>query len=353
MDTRTYLGVMLAATTLVGCAEQEEQVGDVTVALTAPAADGSIYRLTPGTRASIYGGTFYDEYDLDGDGVLNLEVPLGVYQVELVHFDGYTTVWPLQRVELDGTIETVQATLTTVMPTAVTVVADAPAALVFAFQVEDVGTVTFAAGDLDVSIDVDELPADGTTTSMTGDLTASSVVITASAPTGLAPVLPALDQPVFFDMTVRTTGAWAQSAASGACVDVAVNGYSTGPHEGFAALIAESANGSTSAQLCISTFEGTSQASLLLVKSGPASTAAFSAFGDNDYSFLSYAYVDLPGAIFVGDTLHLDELVGVQTVPASLLTRVNARPAGTTGPRARWYTASFTGTMTFQFGATL
>ena len=351
MYTKTVLGLMVAAAAVSGCTEPRAELGDVTLALTAPASDGSIYRLTPGTRLALYGGPFYDEYALDGDGVVRVELPPGAFQAELLHPDGYDAVWPLERREPDGTVSTVLATLTTMMPASVTVVADASTPLVLSFQVEHVGPVTFASGDLDVSIDVDEIPSDGGNLAIAhGDLTAASVTVEPGAPPALGVLLPAVGQGGNLRVSVRTIGEWARTSATGACAEAEVAGHVIGGHDGFVELLIEAAS-ATGAQLCVYTADGASQAELFFYRFGPAASSLLGGFGDHDFLTYGSVLVDLPEVIFDGHTLHLDDLVGVRDLPATLVTAVSARPAATTGPRARWYRGTFTGTMTFQFGA--
>lgn len=349
--TKSVLMAAIVSAAMAACAADDGETGDVAVALTAPGADGASYRLTPGARVALYGGPFYDEFVLDGDQqVQRIQVPPGAYQAELVHNAGYTTEWPLERTNLDGTIDTVNATLTTVMPASVDVLADEATPLVLTFVVEGVGPITFAHGAVDVSVDVDEVPADGYRASAVGPVELFSVLIDPTAPPEITTRLPAVGQVVDLGAVVRTTGPWVWSAATGACAPAELVGYSTGGHSGFTDLVTEAVNG-TFFQLCVYTFEGTSQIQMLFFKTGAAFTATFSDLGAQDYSFLTYVTIDVPTPIFVGDTLHLEDLVGTQALPATVFSRVSARPAGSLDPRARWYRGIFSGTMTFTFGS--
>ena len=152
---------LAAAAALAGCAETEpgesDSFGSLAAAVTATGTDGATYRLPAGTYVQVWNDTFYDYWSMDGDmNILSVEVPVGDYYVALGHSNGYTIDWPLDRENPDATTETVNGTLITPQPVSVTVTEGNTSSLVFQFQVVNGGTVTFAHGLIDFSIDVNE-----------------------------------------------------------------------------------------------------------------------------------------------------------------------------------------------------
>jgi hypothetical protein len=226
---RMHLTSMLvAAAACVGCAAEPETEtsGTIAIALTSSDPTGAVYRLPDGARLVMSGGTYYDEFSLDGDATfVRISVPPGDYGAELVHDTITGTQWPLSRT-VGGVTEVVTATLVTGMPAPVTITEDGQTNLVLRFTVPDVGVVTFAEGDLDVTLDVDEVAASQLTFAFEGNLDVTSVVQDPAAPAVIA-TLPQLGQlGLYFSIWAHPTGPWTKSSQTSACAPAAWNSFS-------------------------------------------------------------------------------------------------------------------------------
>ncbi len=333
MRTPLFLVAALAA---AGCIDGAEPVGTVGVALTATDPTGATYRLTPGARLALSGGAYYDELSLDGDGAaVQLEVPTGDYFAELVHDAGYTTQWPLERTDVDGTVETVTATLITPMPATLTVTADAQVNLVLGFQVPDFGAITFSHGTVEVAIDVDETTAGGVDLVESATFDTTSVTVHPSAPPALATRMPALGDDVDMLLSAHATGDWYQASATSACAPAAVYAVGSG-QAGVEDLLLESTTAEV--QLCVFDSEPP-QVQLLAFRAGAPTTPTFSDLGESNWLFVSYLTADLPAAVFDGETLDLDPVVGEVITPAIAYTRASVRHTGQ--PSEIWYRATY------------
>jgi hypothetical protein len=329
---RNSLFLVAALFSVAGCIEQAESEGSVAVALTATDADGATYRLTPGARLALYGGSYYDEFSLDGDGVVRIDVPAGDFTAELIHDDGHTTQWPLERTDLDGTTTTVIATLVTPMPALLTVPPDGQVNLVLQFQVPGFGGITFDQGTVEVSIDVAETSAGGVDTDVRGAFTIDGVLTHANTPPVLLTRMPALGDTLDVAMVATVTGAWYQASSISACAPASISEFG-GPHQGYEDLIQESLDPNNTS-ICV--FATTPpQLQIFNFRFGEATTATFSDLGMTNWSFLSYMLADLPASVFDGDTLDLDPVAGEFTVPARVYARSMARPPGM--PGEVWY----------------
>jgi hypothetical protein len=335
--------IALAATLAAAActAQDSDQVGTVGVALTATDASGASYRLTPGARLRMISGTYWDELALDGDSAfVRLDVPAGDYSAELVHDTINGVRWPLERTDLDGTVETVVATLTTPMPAALTVPADGQTNLVLRFEVPGFGPITFTHGSVDVSIDVVESSAGGVEIGVEGPVTVNTVIVGATAPPQLADRMPATGATPYVGITVRVTGEWEQSWSTGVCAPATVTIYGGG-HQGLHDLMIEALEGAVT--VCVD--GGSSIVQVYSFSSGAGFTPTFGDLGALTMSFLTVVNADLPAPVFDGQTLDLDPAVGVTTVPATWLFRVNGRMP-TDAAMSTWYRASLAGDVT-------
>jgi hypothetical protein len=332
---RTSL-VLVAALAAAGCLDQADSTGSVAVALPATDASGATYRLTPGARLVMASGTFFDELPLDGDGVVRLDVPAGDYTAELVHDDGHTVQWPLERTDLDGTTETVIATLVTPMPALLTVIADAQTNLALQFQVPGFGPVTFDQGTVEVSIEVAETTAGGVVVEGSGAFTTTTLTTHPSAPPVLLSRLPALGDASDVTIGATLTGDWFQASSTAACAP-AIFHVAGSSQPGLADLIAES-NDAASTNLCV--FAGSPTVQILGLRVGAATTATFSDLGEPEWLFISSLTAELPAPVFDGETLDLGPAVGTFTVPATVFTRATVRRPGQ--PSENWYRAFHT-----------
>ncbi len=338
------LGVLASVALATACTAATDDVGTIGVALTAADAGGATYRLTPGARLAMSGGTFYDEYSLDGDAAfVRIDVPPGDYAADLVNDAGDGPQWPLVRRELDGSVETVLATLVTPMPAPLTITADGLTNLVLRFEVPDVGPVTFAEGSVDVSIEVVGTTPANLDVHYDGTLDVSSVVIDPTAPAALAPRMPAAgDAGLPFALYASITGPWAKTSATMACAPVSFVNW--GGAGGVVAVMMEAT--APGASFCIFD-DGVSpaQGQIVLSRTGAPTTPTFSDLGSGSYSFLAFTSVEIPAGAFDGETLDLGVLLGAHTFPATMVTRVSHRAADGE-PRIHWHRANYTGQLT-------
>lgn len=93
----------------------------------------------------------------------------------------------------------------------------ATSSLVFQFQVVDGGTVTFAHGLIDISIDVevDESTVGRATYSAT--YTKGRESFGPTAPPELGDLVPAVGDAVFHQISVNVIGDWVQTSSNSAC----------------------------------------------------------------------------------------------------------------------------------------
>lgn len=333
------LGVAACAALVTACTAEAGDVGTIGVALTASDASGTTYRLTPGARLIMSGGTFYDEFALDGDqAVVRIDVPPGDYTAELFHDAGHTVQWPLERRTPDGTTDTVWANLVTPMPAPVTITTGGLTNLVLRFELPDLGLITFDEGSVNVSIEVVGSTPSSLDVGLVGALDVSAVTVDPAAPAALAPRLPAVGATAIgFDLAGHISGPWTKSSATGACAPVTLAASSN--HAGIADLLTEAG---ADASFCVDASGGAVSGELVALRAGTPTTATFTGLGDGNYLFVSLASVTLPAAVFDGERLDLDPLVGVHTYPATALTRVSVRAPGAT-TRTVWYRASYSG----------
>ncbi len=339
---RFVLGMVMVS--LAGCYADADEVGTVGVPLTSADSSGGRYRLPAGTRLVMQGGTFYDELSLDGEATFaRFDVPVGDYEASLINDAGYTTQWPLEHVDLDGTVDVVNAVLTTPTPAPVTIAEDALTNLVWHFDVPGAGPVVFAHGDVEVTIDVDETVATSVDADLAGTFAATSVTTDPTTPPELLARLPdASATGVTLQLGGHVATPWTQQSASSACADLDPRTTSSS-HAGLADLLAES----EVATLCVYGGEGITPAAEIFtyrVVNGTATTPTFSDLGSQQWLFLSYISVELPEQVFDGTTLDLAALASVGAVPATGFTRASVRLTGETS-RRQWYRALWSGTV--------
>jgi hypothetical protein len=342
--TRSVLGFAILAIAAAGCAGDADDVGTVGVPLTSAGSGGSTYRLPAGTRLVMSGGTFYDEFSLDGDTTfVRIDVPVGDYETYLVHDAGYDVSWPLERTDLDGTVETVNAVLTTPMPAALTIAEGALTNLVLSFDVPGAGPVVFAHGEVEVTIDVDETVAGGMNADLAATMDVTSVAVDSTTPPALVPRLPAFGATgVGLQLGGHVAAPWTQASATSACTTLDMTTFSSSD-AGIADLLGESI--SPSVQLCVYGGDGVPpQVQIFTVRAftGAAATPTFADLGDQAWLFVSLITADLPAQVFDGTTLDLQELAGVGVVPGTALTRASVRLPGETARRT-WYRATWSG----------
>jgi hypothetical protein len=329
-----------------GAETSEETVGSVGVALVAPGADGATYRLTPGAWLTAYGPTFFGTYSLDGDdATARIVLPVGSYEMWLEHGEGYSTAWPLERRHSDGTTQVVTAQLLTPLPIAATVLEGSLTNVVLRFEVPGVGPVTFADGDVDVSLEVDETVATGSQAVWSALLDVTSVHPGGASPALLATLPADGDTGLPLAIAVHQAGDWYPASPYEACVSVTVDAYSADAK--LEAILLEATSGG-STRMCV-LDDGTGLGSGVYFRAsrfGAALSPPFQDEGTHDYVFIALLQAHLPVHVYDGTTLDLGALVGTHEVDAFASTRVFANIGGTF---ENWHVAFYGGTVTFEF----
>jgi hypothetical protein len=344
------------AAALAGCAETEpdesDSYGSLAAAVTATGADGATYRLPAGTWVQVWNDTFYDSWSMDGDfNILTVEVPVGTYYVSLGHGSGYTVEWPLDRENPDTTTETVNGTLITPQPLTVTVTEGNTSSLVFQFQVVNGGTVTFAHGLIDFSIDVNVAESTVGRTTLTGTYTKDSETFGPTAPAELAGMVHPLSSSISHSITVNVLGDWVQTSSNSVCSTATLVGGTVSV--AYVELSREAWTGGATARLCV---YGGIYAPYLYVsseRSGAAVTPTFQTLGDVNFYFYQTMATVLPDAVFDGDTLDLGAMTGTFSVSGTVNSGIFVLPSGGSS-YDHWYSDNNTSTaQTFQFTPTL
>ena len=348
-----------AAAAIAGCAETAEDeadsYGSLATAVTATGTDGATYRLPAGTYVQAYNDIFYDAWSMDGDNsILSVEVPVGSYYVYLGHPDGYAIEWPLERENPDATTETVSATLLTGQPVSVVVNENATTSLVFQFLVVDGGTVTFAHGIIDISVDVTVEESTIGRAMFSGTYLKDFEFFGPTAPADLDTHVPAMSENVFHQMIVNVAGDWHQTSTTTVCSTATLNSgvVSNSIYDLTREAWLPDGSSTPNATLCV--FAGPNPYLWVMSnRSGAALTPAFQAYGDYQFYFQQQMNTYLPDQVFDGDTLDLGAMTGNFELPAYLSSSISAFPAGGSTWET-WYYDSNTGSnVTFQFTPTL
>lgn len=320
------LAVFIVAAAGAGClqAPASEPTGYIIVPLIAPGAGGVTYRMPPNSVLQLNQPGLGFGIGLDPDATSQtVEVPPGDYSVGLTDPAGDTTVWPLTRVNPDGTTETVPGLLD-LTPT-ISVANHQTTPLVIRFHVAAIGPITFDVGAIDISVEVDETPAtafDFTITS--SSLSAGFVFVGANAPAALAPRLPAQDATGdSYSVTAHTTGPWSLVTSNFVCAPVTATVSATG-NQGFVQLMGE-ATPTEFDQLCLQ------QAAphqvfvfMSFFRQGPAATPLLSDLGDRQY-FVGHDFsAFLTADVFDGFTLDLRPLAGAHPASLSVFGNISA-----------------------------
>jgi len=348
---------LAAAAALAACAETEpgesDSYGSLAAAVTATGTDGATYRLPAGTYVQVWNDTFYDYWSMDGDmNVLSVEVPVGDYYVSLTHANGYTVEWPLDRTNPDATTETVNSTLLTPQPASVTVTEGMTSSMVFQFQVVDGGTVTFAHGLIDFSIDVNVAESTVGRAFFTGTYTKDAETFSPTAPPELVPMVHPLGASIYHHIRVSVVGDWVQTSSNSVCSTATLLGGTVS--NSYVELSREAWTGGATAKLCV--YGGAYAPFLFVVseRAGPAVTATFSTLtGVDSFYFYQQISTVLPDAVFDGDTLDLGAMTGTFTLSGSVSSQIYALPTGSSSYESWYSDGNNSSAMTFQFTPTL
>jgi len=348
---------LVAAAAIAGCAETEpdesDSYGSLATAVTATGTDGATYRLPAGTYVQVWNDTFYDYWSMDGDmNILSVEVPVGDYYVSLTHSNGYTIEWPLDRTNPDATSETVNGTLLTPQPVSVTVTEGNTSSLVFQFQVVDGGTVTFAHGLIDFSIDVNVAETTVGRMTYSGTYTKDAETFGATAPPELVPMVHPLGASIFHQIAVNVVGDWVQNSSNSACSTATLIGGTVS--SSYVELSREAWTGGATARVCVYGGIYSPFVFVTSTRSGPAVTATFSTLtGVDQFYFSQQMTTVLPDTVFDGETLDLGAMTGTFTLSGSVSSQIYAIPTGGSAFENWYYDGNNSSAMTFQFVPTL
>jgi len=333
--TATGIAGLALALVLGACAASDEtrgEIGSVGVALVTTGSDGAFYRLTPGTRLSLTRGAqgpVQANYDvsLDSDATsVTFPVPPGDYQAWIYHpAGGYTTEWPLERINPDETWETVTADLVTPQPVPLTVVQGATTTLVLELRIPTGGTISFNRGSVAVAIDVGEQQATSFATSLqgTGDVIGTPVFAGAQAET-LRTLLPDTGATgLQISVGGQLTGPWEEAGGSAEpdslaysiCAPLSITSASASGSTGLAALVQETGHGDAPsflfgpASICI--VDGgdavPNQVRIRMSRQGAAETPTFAdLFGTDPLLFWIIIRGDLPQRVYDSQNGWLD-----------------------------------------------
>lgn len=321
------LAVFGVAIASAGCvvAPSRESVGSIEVPLTAPGANGATYRLPPNTLLQVNDGMFGDSFPLDGDAPsLAVDLPPGAYGASLVNPAGYDRIWPLTRQNLDGTVETVQATLLD-FPPVITVTEGVTTPLAIRFQVATAGPISFSHGTLLGFVEVDEVAATSFQFVIeTGSLSVLVAQPSDPAPPELASRLPAAGSAAqTYKVTAQTIAPWFIGSSDRVCANVAATVEGTGDGQ-WSDLLAE-AQSTDQAFICIQQI-GPQQASVdfSTTRVGPAATPLLSDLGAAAYGIGYRIGGNVAADAFDGATLRLAGLVGMRPSSISMSVDISA-----------------------------
>jgi len=307
-----------AAAALGACSEtSEDTFGTIEAAITAPGGNGSTYRLPDDTYAYVSSSTYADIFSLDGDAqVIAFDVPVGDYSVYLQNNNGYTIDWPLERTNADMSVETVNATLVTPQPVAVTVLEDQVSSLVFQFQVVDGGTVTFAQGTIQISVAVDETESTAGRLDIGGDYQKNYDQFGDAAPAVLADRVPAVGDAIFQDLYINVVGDWVQTSGDSVCSTASLIGGTVSSN--IYDLTVEAWTGETNMRLCLYGNEWPAYMYLDSYRFGATSTGTFSDLAPELY-FSQTIGAYLPNPVWDGETLDLGGFAGTHVLSVANL----------------------------------
>ncbi len=342
--------VLMLALGLGACAG-DAPVGSVGVALVAHSSDGSLYRLPDDAYLALQGDGFYDELPLGGDAeTISAALPPGDYTATLSRPSGSTTEWPLTHELADGTTEAVTGTLVSPQPQTFTIVEGATTGLVLRFEVPHAGTVTFAEGNVNVTVVVDETGARGLALSWTTTVANPTPTTYADTPAVIAAAVPASSDSLNVTITADVTGDWAQAGIATACAPARFNLVDASGQQLMSAIATESFRALT--DLCIRTDGGTSYLSATFVQVAAPHTAPFDdpSVDAPQQLFVSNLEADLGAVVFDNGVLDLGALVGNRTAPTDALLRDDGFTTSNT--RQRWVRVEGSGSSTLSITAT-
>jgi len=336
------LGALALATTAAACTEtsRSEKVGSFDTAITATGSDGSLYRLPPESYVQVFNAAYSDIFPLDGDAAtMSFDVPVGSYSIYLYNPFSMGAEWQLERTNVDMTTETVSATLITPLPVAVTIVEDQVTSVVFQFQVPDGGTVTFAEGELEVSINVDEQSATGGRARFDGWMTYAANELVGGPP-DMATRFPLAGESVWEmgEVVVDASG-WVQRSSTRVCAPGTWWSYGSS-HPAPFDMLQETLSGNA-IEVCV-TSGPNPQVSVAAQRSGAPTTPTFADVASNMHFYKQF-YGNLPFQVYDGSTLDLDAMAGSVTIQTWSFETADS------GDGTFWYEGNYDGLVNFTY----
>ena len=350
-----------------GCTNDQPRagLGSVDLAIVGTGSDGATYQLLAGTRLSL-ATSLEPNFDISLDGVsstVTVALPTGDYQATLYNNAvADADHWQLQRSTPGNPTTTVTATLATMQPVSISIVANQSTSLSFQFVLASGGTVDFDRGNLDVTFGVGTQPATRFGASMQGTGNSGAPLIQGPFANALAAIMPGTNATgLSLSVSARLTGGWIETGGTiepdsfgvSACAPIEIVGVQTIGNDGLAALMAESGHGDSPgflfgpASLCVVDNGGTGMVRIRMSRLGPAETSTLAnIMGTTQAGYLTTILGTLPQRAYDGQAgrLDLDVLSRAHDLPMRTHHQLSPNFSGEV-----WYSTFLTGQMTFSF----
>ncbi len=313
----TIAGVVVAVSAC-GTGEHGEEVGQVELTIVAVDSEGNTWKLPEGTDLYVYAGSFADSLSLDGDAaVQSFSLPAGDYEWDLFNLGVSGPEWPLERIDPQNNVETIMATLVNPQPGVFSIFEGDTTSLTLEFDAAVGGSITFAKGTVDVSVEVETNEVVGGDFQCGGVVEASLADASVGTPPELLSRLPSVGS--VFDLTLlgHIDGPWEMTSSDKVCAHVDIDGIGS-PHSGVIDILSESSTG-TFAAICLHT---SGIAEIHAFGSQPPTTATFNDLGLANLSASTLVFAQLPAPAFDGETLDLSILAGAYDVDATFFQTV-------------------------------
>jgi hypothetical protein len=263
---------MLTACGSEGAAQPAEHTGTLSAALSATGPDGATYKFLGGTRLQVSTPQWMTSYPIDGpEAVFTKQFAVGDYTLDV------TTSTVLERT-YNGVSKIVSAEWLDPHPIPFSIVENQTTSVVLHFRVTGLGDITFAVGNLAVTVEVEN----ATTTNATkaredGTISVTSQTFADPAAPYAAPLTVDPATPHFQGIGVHATGPWEHRFGTMVCRPVTVASFSNsnGDDPIFNRLL--QMLGSGTGELCIADQGAQDSFILNLVANGPvpANQAAY------------------------------------------------------------------------------
>jgi hypothetical protein len=345
--THAILTILFSMVALAcGTHDEDEQLGQVELTLSAVDGEGNTWRLPAGTSLYVSKGNFQDSLPLDGStAVATFSLPVGMFEWELTNPNVFGGEWPLEREDALNNVDTVMATLGNPQPHTFLVLPSSTTSLSLQFNAALGGKISFAKGTVDVDLAVTTTEESGGDIAWGAPVQATTVTNGSTAPTSLASSLPAVGQ--LFDVTlgVHVAGPWEMTSSDKVCAPVTAD-FAGSSSWGVQDLIAEAAGAAgDDGTICLTT---SGAVALFVTRAGAPMTSTFSGLGSSVMDFETLFVATLPVPAFDGDDLDLSLLSGTHTLSSTVFLGVWEIANG----GGQWYSAVANGQATFNFSPT-